>query len=146
MRYSHTTRPPGARSCALGSTPGRANSRLTSQVPGASSAWALVAARAMLTVDLRNTDEAVLAESEWRLREQVAELAAAEGVEAAWRSLARFEPVAFDPAVVDLVERAAEARGLRVMRLPRLSRHLPSWSSAHLCPTAKNIPTMPKQS
>ena len=39
-----------------------------------------------------------------------------------------------------------QVKRLRVMRLPRLSRHLPSWSSAHLCPTAKNIPTMPKQS
>ena len=33
----------------LGSQPGTANSRLTSQAPGASSAWALAAARAMLS-------------------------------------------------------------------------------------------------
>ncbi|HEX6570178.1 MAG TPA: hydantoinase/carbamoylase family amidase, partial [Acidimicrobiales bacterium] len=63
----------------------------------------VVAARATLTVDLRNTDEALLAESERRLRARVAEIATAEGVEATWRPLARFEPVAFDPGVVDLV-------------------------------------------
>ena len=39
-----------------------------------------------------------------------------------------------------------QVKRLRVMRLPRLSRHRLSWSSAHLHPTAKNIPTMPKQS
>lgn len=94
----------------------------------------VVAARATMTVDLRNTDDAVLAESEWRLREQVADLAAAEGVEAAWRSLARFAPVAFDPGVVDLVERAATARGLRVMRLPSGAGH-DAQMLARMCPT-----------
>ena len=49
-----------------------------------------------MTVDLRNTDEAVLAASERGMRARVDEIAAAEGVAAAWRSLARFAPVAFD--------------------------------------------------
>ena len=30
-----------------------------------------------------------------------------------------------------------QVKRLRVMRLPQLSRHLPSWSSVHLYPTAK---------
>jgi len=94
----------------------------------------VVAARATMTIDLRNTDDAVLAESEWRLREQVGELAAAEGVDAAWRSLARFAPVAFDPAVVDLVARAAEKRGHRVMRLPSGAGH-DAQMLARMCPT-----------
>src|ERR671910_2589003 len=59
----------------------------------------VVAAQATLTVDLRNTDEAALVEVERRLREEVARLAATEGCEVAWRRLARFEPVDFDPAV-----------------------------------------------
>lgn len=94
----------------------------------------VVAARATMTIDLRNTDDAVLAESEWRLREQVGELAAAEGVDAAWRSLARFAPVAFDPAVVDLVARTAENRGHRVMRLPSGAGH-DAQMLARMCPT-----------
>ena len=94
----------------------------------------VVAARATMTIDLRNTDDAVLAESEWRLREHVSEVAAAEGVEAAWRSLARFAPVDFDPGVVDLVERAAEKRGHRTMRLPSGAGH-DAQMLARMCPT-----------
>ena len=94
----------------------------------------VVAARATMTVDLRNTDDVLLAEAEWRLREHVATVAAAEGVDVAWRRLARFEPVAFDPVVVDLVERTAEKRGLRVMRLPSGAGH-DAQMLARLCPT-----------
>ena len=94
----------------------------------------VVAAQATLTVDLRNTDDALLAEAERRLRTQVAELAAAEGVEPAWRRLARFAPVAFHADVVDLVERAAEKRGLTVMRLPSGAGH-DAQMLARVCPT-----------
>ena len=94
----------------------------------------VVAARATMTVDLRNTDDVLLAEAEWRLREHVATVAAAEGVDVAWRRLARFEPVAFDPVVVDLVERTAEKRGLRVMRLPSGAGH-DAQMLARMCPT-----------
>jgi beta-ureidopropionase / N-carbamoyl-L-amino-acid hydrolase len=94
----------------------------------------VVAARATLTVDLRNTVESVLAEAEWRLREQVADVAAAEGVDVAWRRLARFEPVAFDPDVVDLVERTARRLGHSVMRLPSGAGH-DAQMLARVCPT-----------
>jgi N-carbamoyl-L-amino-acid hydrolase len=94
----------------------------------------VVAARATLTVDLRNTDEAVLVESERRLREGVAAAAEAEGCEVAWRRLARFEPVDFDPAVVDLVESTAERLGHTVMRLPSGAGH-DAQMLARVCPT-----------
>jgi N-carbamoyl-L-amino-acid hydrolase len=94
----------------------------------------VVAARATMTVDLRNTDDAVLAEAERRLRTHVAEVADAEGVEASWRRLARFEPVAFDPGVVDLVERAADKLGHSVMRLPSGAGH-DAQMLARACPT-----------
>ena len=94
----------------------------------------VVAARATLTVDLRNTDEALLVQAERRVHDHVAELAAAEGVEASWRRLARFEPVAFAPDVVDLVERTAEKRGLSVMRLPSGAGH-DAQMLARVCPT-----------
>ncbi len=94
----------------------------------------VVASRATLTVDLRNTDEAVLAEAEWRLRERVAAIADAEGVDASWRRLARFEPVAFDPRIVGMVERTAARRGHSVLRLPSGAGH-DAQMLARVCPT-----------
>jgi N-carbamoyl-L-amino-acid hydrolase len=94
----------------------------------------VVAARATLTVDLRNTDEAALVEVERRLREEVARLAATEGCEVAWRRLARFEPVDFDPAVVDQVESTAQRLGHTVMRLPSGAGH-DAQMLARVCPT-----------
>jgi N-carbamoyl-L-amino-acid hydrolase len=94
----------------------------------------VVAARATLTVDLRNTDDADLAEAERRLRDHVAALAGGEGVEVGWRPLARFEPVTFDPAVVDLVERTAAGHGHTVLRLPSGAGH-DAQMFARVCPT-----------
>jgi N-carbamoyl-L-amino-acid hydrolase len=94
----------------------------------------VVAARATLTVDLRNTDGAALAHAERRLLEHVAAAAAAEGCEPAWRELARFEPVDFDPAVIDLVESTAERLGHSVMRLPSGAGH-DAQMLARVCPT-----------
>jgi N-carbamoyl-L-amino-acid hydrolase len=94
----------------------------------------VVAARAMLTVDLRNTEQPVLDEAERRLRDHVAALAADEGVDVAWRRLAQFEPVAFDPAVIDLVERTARGRGHSVLRLPSGAGH-DAQMFARVCPT-----------
>jgi N-carbamoyl-L-amino-acid hydrolase len=94
----------------------------------------VVAARATLTLDLRNTDEAVLATSERGLRARVDEIAAAEGVTASWRSLARFAPVAFAEDVISLVERAAGDRGHTVMRLPSGAGH-DAQMLARMCPT-----------
>ena len=94
----------------------------------------VVAARATLTVDLRNTDDADLAEAERRLRDHVAALADGEGVEVGWRQLARFEPVTFDPAVVDLVERTAAGHGHTVLRLPSGAGH-DAQMFARVCPT-----------
>jgi beta-ureidopropionase / N-carbamoyl-L-amino-acid hydrolase len=94
----------------------------------------VVAARATLTIDLRNTDEAVLAHAERRLREHVGAKASSEGCEVGWRRLARFEPVAFDPAVIDLVESTAERLGHSVMRLPSGAGH-DAQMLARVCPT-----------
>jgi N-carbamoyl-L-amino-acid hydrolase len=94
----------------------------------------VVAARATLTIDLRNTDEAVLAMSERGLRARVDEIAAAEGVTATWRPLARFAPVAFAEDVISLVERVAADRGHTVMRLPSGAGH-DAQMIARMCPT-----------
>jgi N-carbamoyl-L-amino-acid hydrolase len=94
----------------------------------------VVASTATLTVDLRHTDELMLEEAEWRLRSFVSEAAAAEGVEATWRRLARFAPVVFDDAIVVRVEAAARERGLSVMRLPSGAGH-DAQMLARVCPT-----------
>ena len=83
----------------------------------------VVARRARITVDLRNTDEQLLEEAEQRLAEHVDEVADAEGVTVDSASLARFEPVVFDDRVVDLVEATAERLGHSVHRLPAGAGH-----------------------
>ncbi|GEJ58906.1 Zn-dependent hydrolase [Anaeromyxobacter diazotrophicus] len=83
----------------------------------------VVANRVVMTVDLRNTDEARLQEAERRLFAFVEETAAAEGVKVARRSLARFKPVAFAPALVARVEAIAKELRLSVKRLPSGAGH-----------------------
>ena len=88
-----------------------------------------------MTVDLRNTDENRLQQAEARFRAFVAETAAAEGVETESRTLARFEPVDFDPRVVDMVEASARAQGRSSRRLPSGAGH-DAQMFARVCPTA----------
>ncbi|HEX9258823.1 MAG TPA: Zn-dependent hydrolase, partial [Acidimicrobiales bacterium] len=95
----------------------------------------VVPARATLTVDLRNTEEAVLQVAEARLRATLTELADAEGVRITSRSLARFEPVEFDERLVDLVEATARRLGHSVRRLPSGAGH-DAQMLARVCPTA----------
>lgn len=95
----------------------------------------VVPANAVLTVDLRNTDEDILQEAERRLGLFCDELAASENVTITRRSLARFEPVVFDPAVVDLVERTAKELDYSVKRMPSGAGH-DAQMLARVCPTA----------
>lgn len=95
----------------------------------------VVAAGATMTVDLRNTDESVLQESERRLHEFVREIEASEGVTISTRTLTRFEPVQFDERVVALVERTADRLGSSVMRLPSGAGH-DAQMLARVCPSA----------
>ena len=94
----------------------------------------VVAATATLTVDLRNTDEAVLQDAEARLAAFVAQLATAEGVTVTSRPLARFEPVEFDAGVVDLLEQLVEEHGHSHRRMPSGAGH-DAQMMARLCPT-----------
>ncbi len=95
----------------------------------------VVPASATMTVDLRNTDEATLQEAERRLREHCSRVAMAENVHVEMRSLARFEPVIFDPAVVDLVHTTAKQLGHSVQRMPSGAGH-DAQMLARVCPTA----------
>jgi N-carbamoyl-L-amino-acid hydrolase len=94
----------------------------------------VVPARAVLTLDLRNSDEAVLREAEARVAARCDELAAAEGVTITRRVLARFEPVEFDERVVSLVEATAAQLGLSVRRMPSGAGH-DAQMLARMCPT-----------
>ena len=69
----------------------------------------VIANRARVTVDLRNTSDAKLTQAETRLIGFATDTAAAEGVTLEKQTLARFSPVEFDTVVIDMVERAAEA-------------------------------------
>ena len=77
----------------------------------------VVARRATVTVDLRNTDQERLDEAIRRTDEFVDTLATREGLGVERRELARFEPVAFDETVISAVERIAGELGHSVMRL-----------------------------
>lgn len=94
----------------------------------------VVAASATFTVDLRNTDEGLLQESERRFHEFLQATAEAEGCSVETRVLARFEPVPFDQSVVDLVEQTASTLGHSVMRMPSGAGH-DAQMMARICPT-----------
>ncbi|HXP96263.1 MAG TPA: Zn-dependent hydrolase, partial [Telmatospirillum sp.] len=93
----------------------------------------VVADRAVMTVDLRNTDEAHLQDAEAKLFAFVAETAKAEGVLVHQRTLARFVPVDFSPALVARVEAIAKDFDLPVRRLPSGAGH-DAQMLARVCP------------
>jgi N-carbamoyl-L-amino-acid hydrolase len=93
----------------------------------------VIAARAKVTVDLRNTDEARLQEAERRLAGFLEALARAEGVRIEPRALARFEPVVFDDGVVRLVERTALRLGYSCRRMTSGAGH-DAQMLARICP------------
>jgi N-carbamoyl-L-amino-acid hydrolase len=95
----------------------------------------VVPASATLTIDLRNTDEATLQVAERRLREALEQFADEEGTAVSTRALARFEPVQFDPAMVDLVDDVATRLGYTTRRMPSGAGH-DAQMLARVCPTA----------
>ena len=95
----------------------------------------VVPASATLTLDVRNTDESLLQEAESAVAAHLEQVASAEGVTFSVRRLARFEPVDFDPRVIDLVEKVASSRGLSHFRLPSGAGH-DAQMLARVCPTA----------
>jgi N-carbamoyl-L-amino-acid hydrolase len=95
----------------------------------------VVPSLAAITVDLRNTDEAILQKAEAEFATFVAEAAEAEGCTVETRSLARFEPVRFDADVIGLVEATAASLGLSSRRMPSGAGH-DAQMFARVCPTA----------
>lgn len=83
----------------------------------------VIPARATLTVDLRDADEARLQAGESALRAFLAKLTDDVGVTVETERLARFEPVKFDGRLVSLIEEVATERGLRARRMTSGAGH-----------------------
>ncbi|MHA3904644.1 allantoate amidohydrolase [Castellaniella sp. WN] len=77
----------------------------------------------IFTVDIRNTDRALLDKAEAEVLAYAQEVAQQEGVTLQHKSLARFDPIAFDPAMIDRVEANARDRDCSVMRMPSGAGH-----------------------
>jgi N-carbamoyl-L-amino-acid hydrolase len=95
----------------------------------------VIASSATMTIDLRNTDDGILQRAEAELAAEIDRLQEAEQVTITTRSLARFEPVDFDPATIDLVERTAIRLGHTTKRMPSGAGH-DAQMLARVCPTA----------
>jgi len=93
----------------------------------------VVAERAVLTVDLRNTDETLLQDADRQLAGFLDRLAAQEQVAIATRSLARFAPVSFPNEMVSLIETTARELSFSCRRLPSGAGH-DAQMMARLCP------------
>jgi len=95
----------------------------------------VVAARARVTVDLRNTDDDVLKQSEARLAAFLEQLARDEGVKIETHSLARFAPVQFDKGIAALVARTAQRLGHSCRPMTSGAGH-DAQMLARICPAA----------
>jgi beta-ureidopropionase / N-carbamoyl-L-amino-acid hydrolase len=93
----------------------------------------VIAERAVLTVDLRNSDASALREAEQRLGEFLARLSAQQQISIDTRSLASFAPVRFPDEMVALVETTAGELELPCRRLPSGAGH-DAQMMARLCP------------
>lgn len=95
----------------------------------------VIAARATITVDLRNTDEALLQQAERALNDFLDSLSVSEGVTITSRRLARFEPVEFDAALAGRIAHHAQNIGLSHRRMTSGAGH-DAQMLARICPTA----------
>jgi N-carbamoyl-L-amino-acid hydrolase len=95
----------------------------------------VIPAKAVLTLDVRNTDEETLSKAEREISDFILSLSRSEGVEISTRSLARFEPVIFNPEVIDIVEKVAMSKTPSVCRMPSGAGH-DAQMLARVCPSA----------
>ncbi len=95
----------------------------------------VIPGKAVVTVDLRNTDEERLKEAEDNLEAFLHELGQQEGLEISTRRLARFEPVVFDSRIVRVIEESAASLGQSIR--PMISgAGQDAQMMARICPTA----------
>ncbi len=90
--------------------------------------------RAVMTVDIRNPDEALLQQAEAKLFAFLDKIAIAEGVKISTRPLARTQPVAFAPHMIEMVSRIAGEFGYSARRITSGAGHDAQMMAA-ICPT-----------
>lgn len=95
----------------------------------------VIAAQAVLTVDLRNTNETLLNDARDRLAGFLAHLAQAEGVSIETSDKVRFAPVSFDVGLTNLIEQQATSLGYTNRRLNSGAGHDAQMLS-RICPAA----------
>ena len=95
----------------------------------------VIPGEAVLTVDLRNADEALLKEAERRLEVFLMELGRSGNLTIHTRRLCRFEPVVFDERVVKVIEASASRLGLSVRRMTSGAGQ-DAQMMARICPAA----------
>ena len=95
----------------------------------------VIPSQAILTVDLRDPDEARLKSAETQLERFVEKLALQEAVTISIQRLARFEPVQFDNELVSTIEQAAEKCELSCKRMTSGAGH-DAQMMARNCPAA----------
>ncbi len=94
----------------------------------------VIAKEAIITIDVRNTDNDLLIQAENQLDAAARGIADQEGLTLTIKSLARYDPTPFDPEVVDLVVSCAETFGQSVRRMPSGAGH-DAQAFAPNCPT-----------
>ena len=94
----------------------------------------VVASRATLTLDVRNTDETILQKAEAEIAVFCTALAEREQVTITRRVLVRFEPVIFHDRVIEIVESTARTRGDSVQRMASGAGH-DAQMLARMCPS-----------
>jgi beta-ureidopropionase / N-carbamoyl-L-amino-acid hydrolase len=91
--------------------------------------------QAVVSVDLRNTDDALLTAAEREFAQSLETLAKQEGVTIETRSLVRTQPVVFDSKVLQAIEAVAADLKLPIRRMTSGAGH-DAQMMARICPTA----------
>ncbi len=95
----------------------------------------VVAQEARVIVDLRNTDEGALIQTQTALDAYVQRISKQENLSYQKQELVRFPPVQFDKSIVSKIEERARALNYSVKRMPSGAGH-DAQMMARLCPTA----------
>ncbi|WP_165867630.1 Zn-dependent hydrolase [Mesorhizobium sp. DCY119] len=95
----------------------------------------VIPSRATLTVDLRSPREERLLAAETALADEIRSISNTLGVSVRSETLARTKPVEFCDDIVDRIERIAELRGFKSVRMTSGAGH-DAQMMARLCPTA----------
>ena len=95
----------------------------------------VIPSKAVITIDLRNSDGPALKQAEERVYARARELEASDNVSITFRALEHVLPVKFDPMVVDVIEQAALELGIPAKRMVSGAGH-DAQLMAEMCPTA----------